>query len=72
MLRLLSRLLVITALGVAAWVSYGLFVPAGPSGEKLVQLKPGSSARHIAADLERAGIIRSQYAFALEGRRILL
>jgi UPF0755 protein len=63
--RLLSRLLVIVALGVAAWVSYGLLVPAGPSGEKLVQLKSGSSARRIAADLEKAGIIRSQYAFVL-------
>jgi UPF0755 protein len=65
MVRVLSRLLIIAALGLAAWVAYGLLVPAGPSGEKLVQLKPGSSARRIAADLEKAGIIRSQFAFVL-------
>ena len=30
-----------------------------------MQLKPGSSARHIAAGLQQAGVIRSQYAFLL-------
>jgi peptidoglycan lytic transglycosylase G len=65
MLKFLFRLIAIAlALG-AAWLAYGLLVPAGPSQEKLVQLKPGSSARHIAADLAAAGIIRSEYAFLL-------
>jgi UPF0755 protein len=65
MIRILFRLLIIAVIVVAALLAYALLVPAGPSQEKLVQLKPGSSARRIAADLEKAGIIRNQYAFLL-------
>lgn len=50
---------------VAALLAYGLLLPAGPAHETLVRLKPGSSARHIASDLENAGIVRSRYAFLI-------
>ena len=75
MVKFLFRLIVLALVLGAAWLAYGLLIPAGPSQEKLVQLKPGSSARHIAAELSSAGIIRSEYAFllwhSLHGRKPL-
>src|SRR5215472_6707536 len=65
MIRILFRLLVVAVIVIAALLAYGLLLPAGPSQETRVQLKPGSSARRIAAGLEKAGIIRNQYAFLL-------
>jgi UPF0755 protein len=51
------------------------FAPAGPKTQTFVLVKSGSSARSIAGQLERAGIVRSGYAFlamhALQGRRSL-
>src|ERR1700757_2661190 len=75
MLKFIFRTVVILLLLGGALLIYGLLLPAGPTQEKLVQLKSGSSARHIAADLANAGIIRSQYAFLawhyLHGRKPL-
>ncbi len=75
MLKFFSRLIVIAVLVGAAWLAYGLLLPAGPTQQQLVQLKPGSSANHIAADLKNAGIIHSKYAFLLwhflHGRKAL-
>src|SRR5882672_8636103 len=65
MVRFLFRALLIAVVAVAGFVAYGLFVSTGPTQQKLVQLKPGSSARHIAVELQKAGIVRSQYAFLL-------
>ncbi|HSM86831.1 MAG TPA: endolytic transglycosylase MltG [Candidatus Limnocylindrales bacterium] len=75
MLKFTFRLLAIAAILVAALLCYAILLPAGPHEEKLVQLKAGSSARHIAAELKKAGIIHSEYAFLLwhylHGRRNL-
>ncbi|HLY98368.1 MAG TPA: endolytic transglycosylase MltG, partial [Candidatus Angelobacter sp.] len=75
MLKFIFRTVVIVVLLAGALLAYGLLLPAGPTQEKLLQLKPGSSARRIAADLANAGIIRSQYAFLvwhyLHGRKPL-
>jgi peptidoglycan lytic transglycosylase G len=65
MLRFLFKALAIAIMLGAAWLAFGLLAPAGPSQEQLVQLKPGSSARHIAAQLRKEGIIRSQWEFLL-------
>ena len=65
MLKLLFRLIAIALVIAVAWLAYGLLWPAGPSQQKLVQLKGGSSAHHIAAELAKNGIIRNQYAFLL-------
>ena len=65
MLKLFARLILIGLIVAAGLVAYALLLPAGPREEKLVQLRPGSSAKRIAADLQKAGIIRSQYAFLL-------
>ncbi len=75
MLKFLFRTVVVLLVLAGALLAYGLLLPAGPTQQKLVQLKPGSSARHIAAALANAGIIRSQYAFLawhyLHGRKPL-
>ena len=63
MFKFFFKSVVILAIVVAALLAYGLLLPAGPNEEKLVQLKQGSSARHIASQLKKAGIIHSQYAF---------
>lgn len=65
MFRFFLKLLVVVILVAAALLAYGLLLPTGPNSQQFVQLKPGSSARHIAADLAQAGIIRSEYAFLL-------
>jgi UPF0755 protein len=65
MLRFLFRVLAIAVIAAAAWFAYGIMAPAGPSQERLVQLRSGSSARHIGAKLQREGIIRSQWEFLL-------
>lgn len=75
MIRFLARLIGIAILVGAVWCAYALFVPAGPSQQKFVQLKPGSSAHRIATELKSAGIIRSEYVFllwhSLHGRKPL-
>lgn len=75
MLKFFFRVAVIALIVGAALLAWALYLPAGPNQEKLVQLKSGSSARHIAATLRNAGIIRSQYAFLLwhygHGRKAL-
>jgi len=49
------------AAGAAAWF---LLVPFGPQGERFVEVAPRSSAMQIGAQLETAGVVRSQWAFA--------
>ncbi len=62
-MRAILTLLLAAVLAAAAWLAYGLLLPAGPKGEeKFVLLRPGSSARHIALDLKNAGVIRSASA----------
>src|SRR5260370_14733215 len=65
MLRFLSKILVVAVIVAAAWLAYGLLLPTGPAEAKVVQVRPGSSAHHIAADLQVAGIFRSQHVFLL-------
>src|SRR5258708_14839443 len=63
MLRFLFRLFIVAVVIVAGFLAYGLLLPTGSDTQKLVQLKPGSSARRIATDLADACIIRNQTAF---------
>ena len=59
----------------ALWLGNALFNPYGPSEQKFVTLKPGSSSRAIARTLQHEGIVRNYYAFLLltlfEGRHKL-
>jgi UPF0755 protein len=55
--------ILILILVAAGWLAYGLLIPTNPGGERFIMLRPGSSSRHIASELKKAGIIRSYYAF---------
>ena len=65
----------IVVLLAALWLGNALFNPYGPSEQKFVTLKPGSSSRAIARTLQHEGVIRNSYAFLLltmfEGRHKL-
>jgi UPF0755 protein len=61
--RTLAILILIAALLSAGWLAYSLYQPIGPLTEKFVLVRPGSSARRIATDLQSAGLIRSSFAF---------
>src|SRR5436305_12637681 len=65
MFRFLFRFILLLIVIAAVLLAYGLLLPTGPQSQQFVQLKAGSSARHIAAGLQQAGVIRSQYAFLL-------
>jgi UPF0755 protein len=70
-------LALVLVLGLVAlfWFGNATLNPYGPTQQKFVQLKAGSSTRAIARTLQREGIIRNAYAFlllnVLEGRRSL-
>lgn len=53
---------VLAAAGFAAWQVYA---PVAPPGQTFVLLRSGYSTRRIAAELKKAGIIRSELAFRL-------
>jgi len=67
--------LILFLLSAALWLGNALLNPYGPSQQKFVALKPGSSSRAIARTLQHEGIIRNYYAFLLltllEGRHKL-
>jgi peptidoglycan lytic transglycosylase G len=52
-------------LAVGGWLTWGLWVPAFPEGQKFVMLRPGYSTRRIARELKDAGVIHSVHAFVL-------
>jgi UPF0755 protein len=66
---------ILICLAVAGWLLFSLFVPPGPASQQLVELKPHTNTRQIAATLEHAGAIRSANAFLVYhytlGRRTL-
>jgi len=60
--RVFLLFLVVLLAGAAA-VAWFVFLPAGPQSETFVEIAPGSTTTQIAAQLERAGILRSRYGF---------
>ena len=74
-MRTFLKLLLLALLAAGAWLAWMLLVPYGPGIEKFVLLRPGSSVRHIAADLHSAGVVRNVPAFLLlhyaRGEKIL-
>ncbi len=52
----------LVVVGFGAWM---VLTPYGPSSVRLIRIAPGSSTMRIGRQLERAGIIRSRYAFDL-------
>ena len=63
--RKIVWLVLIAALASAGWFAWALLMPAEPSGQTFVMLRPGSSTRRIAAELKANGIIHSEDAFIL-------
>lgn len=61
--RKLVWLILIAVIAAAGWLAWALVMPVGPPGQTVVLLRPGYSTRHIAAELQKAGVIRSQRAF---------
>jgi UPF0755 protein len=61
--RAFFTVILLLILVAAGWLAYGLLLPTNPGGERFIMLRPGSSSRHIAAELKKAGLIRSYYAF---------
>jgi UPF0755 protein len=59
------------ALVVAAYAAYAIYVPMGPKAgtsdeaATYVDIAPGTGTKTIAAQLEKAGVLRSRYAFDL-------
>jgi UPF0755 protein len=49
----------------AGWLAWTLLLPMAPQRQKFVLLRPGFSTRHIASELQSAGVIRSADAFIL-------
>jgi len=64
-LRFLITLFLVAVLAVGCFIAWQTYVPAAPPGETFVMLRPGYSTRHIAAELKKAGVIRSELAFRL-------
>jgi UPF0755 protein len=61
-LKFLGILLLLILLAAAA-AAYVVYTPYGPATETFVDIPPGTGASAISARLQRAGIVRSRYAF---------
>jgi len=63
--RKLFWLILIGIIGVGSWFAWAVLIPVEPSGQTFVMLRPGFSTRHIATELQSAGVIHSKEAFIL-------
>ena len=61
-MRLLKAIFLLAVLAAAA-VGFYVYLPYGPAQETFVDIAAGTGTQAMAAQLEHAGIIRSQYAF---------
>ncbi|PSH03905.1 MAG: endolytic transglycosylase MltG [Acidobacteria bacterium] len=59
MVRFIAILLLVAIL----WLAWALAIPIAPKAPQVLLFPPGSSSRLIAAELERAGVIRNKFAF---------
>ena len=64
-LRTLIKLFLVVALAVGGWVAWQIYVPMTPPANTSLLLHSGYSTRRIAAELKKAGVIRSETAFLL-------
>lgn len=62
-MRKILVLLLVAAVGFAAWLAWAVYTPLASGGQKFVLLRPGSTTRKIASELKQAGVIRSERAF---------
>jgi UPF0755 protein len=64
-LRALITLFLVAALALGGWVAFQVYTPVVPPANTSLLLHSGYSTRRIAAELKRAGVIRSELAFRL-------
>jgi UPF0755 protein len=64
-LRTLITLFLVVALAVGGWAAWLVHAPVTPPANTSLLLRPGYSTRRIAAELKKAGVIRSEIAFRL-------
>jgi UPF0755 protein len=64
-LRFLIKLVLLGLAALGIWLCWGLWLPAGPTQEQVLLLRPGWPTRHIATELKRTGVIHSPTAFLL-------
>ena len=64
-MRRITWLILVAIVGTAGWLAWALLMPVRPTGQTFVMLRPGYTTHHIASELKRAGIIRSEKAFVL-------
>jgi UPF0755 protein len=64
-LRVLFAFFLILVLAVAGWVAWQVYIPVSPPADTYLLLRPGYSTRHIASELKKAGVIRSELAFRI-------
>ncbi len=64
-MRTLLTLFLIVALAAAGWMAWQIYSPVTPPPNVSLLLHSGYSTRRIAAELKRAGVIRSELAFRI-------
>ena len=64
-MRALIKLFLIVVMAVGGWVAWQVYVPMTPPANTSLLLHTGYSTRRIAAELKKAGVIRSELAFRL-------
>ena len=64
-MRKIIWLILLAGFGAAGWFSWALLTPVEPPSQTFVLLHPGYSTHRIAAELKKAGVIRSEEAFIL-------
>lgn len=64
-MRKILWLILLAGFGAAGWFAWAVLTPVEPARQTFVMLRPGYSSHRIAAELKRAGVIRSEEAFVL-------
>ena len=62
-MRTFFTFLLLAILAAGGWFAWALKSPLTPDGQKFVLLRPGYTTRHIANELQAAGVIRNARAF---------
>ena len=64
-MRTLITLILVVILAVGGWLAWQVYAPVTPPANTSLLLHSGYSTRRIAAELKKAGVIRSEIAFRL-------
>ena len=62
-LKKLLAFLLLVGLAFAGWLTWAIYAPMQPAGQKTLLLHPGWTPRRIANELKAAGVVRSTTAF---------